>query len=67
MGGFNLLAVDPVYQDMVIGAIIATAVSIDAWARIPVTPEAGCSSAEWGSHPAGSTRFRPALTARGPY
>lgn len=31
--GFNLLGVDPVYQQMVMGAIIALAVSLDAWAR----------------------------------
>ena len=33
--GFNLLGVNPVYQQMVMGAVIALAVSIDAWARKP--------------------------------
>ncbi len=31
--GFNLLSVNPTYQDIIRGAIIATAVGIDAWAR----------------------------------
>jgi ribose transport system permease protein len=31
--GFNLLSIDPTYQDIIRGAIIATAVGIDAWAR----------------------------------
>lgn len=33
--GFNLLGVNPVYQQMVMGAVIALAVSVDAWARKP--------------------------------
>lgn len=31
--GFNILGVDPVYQQMVQGGIIALAVSVDAWTR----------------------------------
>lgn len=31
--GFNLLNVDPTYQQIVQGAIIVTAVAVDAWAR----------------------------------
>jgi ribose transport system permease protein len=31
--GFNLLNIDPVYQQIVQGAIIAIAVGADAWTR----------------------------------
>jgi ribose transport system permease protein len=31
--GFDLLSVDPNYQDIIRGAIIAAAVGVDAWAR----------------------------------
>lgn len=31
--GFNLLAVDPAYQQVLLGAIIVLAVAVDAWAR----------------------------------
>jgi ribose transport system permease protein len=31
--GFNLLSVDPTYQQMVEGAIILAAVAVDAWSR----------------------------------
>ncbi len=32
--GFNLLGVDPIYQDIVRGGIIFVAVGLDAWARV---------------------------------
>jgi ribose transport system permease protein len=31
--GFNLLSVNPIYQQILQGAIILMAVAVDAWAR----------------------------------
>jgi ribose transport system permease protein len=35
--GFNLLEINPTYQDVIRGAIIIVAVGIDAWARRSTT------------------------------